>query len=68
MCQFCHTHGDGKKWYLNAENYSEELLDNLERRHYFQEFLPQYGQTWNGAKFEARFPKGLSISGLAAPD
>jgi len=25
MCEFCHSHGDGKKWYLKAENYSEEL-------------------------------------------
>jgi ferredoxin len=25
MCTFCHKHGAGKTWYLQAENYSEEL-------------------------------------------
>jgi Pyruvate/2-oxoacid:ferredoxin oxidoreductase delta subunit len=25
MCDFCHRHGDGKKWYLQAKNYSREL-------------------------------------------
>ncbi len=57
MCQFCHQHGDGKKWYLKAENYSEELLNDLERRRYLEEFLPKYG-SWQGAKIEADFQKG----------
>jgi len=26
MCQFCIKHGEGKKWYLNAKNYSDELV------------------------------------------
>ena len=26
MCEFCTTHGEGKKWYLQMKNYSEELL------------------------------------------
>jgi len=26
MCQFCTKHGEGKKWYLQMKNYSEELL------------------------------------------
>jgi ferredoxin len=26
MCEFCHEHGEGKKWYLQMKNYSEELL------------------------------------------
>ena len=25
MCTFCHKHGAGKTWYLQAQNYSEEL-------------------------------------------
>jgi Pyruvate/2-oxoacid:ferredoxin oxidoreductase delta subunit len=39
MCQFCHQHGEGKKWYLNAANYSEELLADLKRRRYIEEFF-----------------------------
>lgn len=26
MCEFCLEHGEGKKWYLNIKNYSDELL------------------------------------------
>ena len=58
MCEFCHAHGDGKKWYLNAENYSEELLNNLERRKFFEEFLPE-AKNWDGAKIEAGFQKAM---------
>jgi hypothetical protein len=34
MCEFCHTHGESKKWYLQAKNYCDDLLsDALRRRH-----------------------------------
>jgi len=29
MCEFCTKHGEGKKWYLRAENYSQELMRRL---------------------------------------
>ena len=32
MCEFCHQHGEGKKWYLQAKNYSEDLQSDLLRR------------------------------------
>lgn len=51
MCQFCHQHGEGQKWYLKAEHYSEELLNDLERRRYIREFLQKYGNE-EGSKFE----------------
>src|SRR3972149_568633 len=38
MCEFCVQHGEGKKWYLEAKNYSEELL-NEERKRYIVDFL-----------------------------
>ena len=56
MCEFCHSHGDGKKWYLKAENYSKELLDNLERRRFMEEFLAKTSEM-DGAKIEAGFQK-----------
>jgi len=28
MCEFCHKHGEGKKWYLNASNYAEGLYQD----------------------------------------
>lgn len=32
MCEFCLKHGEGKTWYLEASNYSEDLLSDLKRR------------------------------------
>ncbi len=26
MCEFCIQHGEGKQWYLQMKNYSNELL------------------------------------------
>ena len=39
MCEFCHKHGEGQKWYLRAENYSEDLLSDLRRRRFIQRFF-----------------------------
>lgn len=32
MCEFCTKHGDGKKWYLQAKNYSEDLTADVRRQ------------------------------------
>jgi hypothetical protein len=39
MCEFCHKHGEGKKWYLRAENYSEDLLSDVRRRKFIEDFV-----------------------------
>ncbi len=39
MCQFCHQHGEGEKWYFNAENYAEDLLSDLRRSKYIEHFF-----------------------------
>lgn len=39
MCEFCVKHGEGEKWYLNAANYSEDLLSDIRRRRLIEEFL-----------------------------
>ena len=39
MCEFCHKHGEGEKWYLRAENYSEDLLSDLKRRKFIGDFF-----------------------------
>ena len=31
MCEFCAKHGEGRKWYLRARNYSEDLVRNSKR-------------------------------------
>jgi len=39
MCEFCMKHGDGKVWYENAANYSNDLLSDLNRRRYIEQFF-----------------------------
>ncbi len=39
MCEFCLKHGEGKKWYLQAENYSDDLLSDIRRRKYIENFF-----------------------------
>jgi len=39
MCEFCLKHGEGKKWYLQAKNYSDDLLSDVERRRMIEEFF-----------------------------
>ncbi len=39
MCEFCHKHGEGKTWYLKAENYSDDLMSDLGRRGFIRDFF-----------------------------
>ena len=39
MCEFCSQHGDGKVWYKNAKNYSQDLVSDIGRRTYIAQFL-----------------------------
>ena len=43
MCEFCTQHGEGEKWYLQAKNYSLELL-NEERKRFAVDFLENIEQ------------------------
>jgi Pyruvate/2-oxoacid:ferredoxin oxidoreductase delta subunit len=60
MCQFCHQHGDGKKWYLKAEHYSEDLLSDMERRGYMNDFIREIG-SGNLSEFEEKFKPGMHV-------
>lgn len=44
MCQFCVEHGEGQRWYLNAENYAFDLASDLRRRDYVVNFISGFGQ------------------------
>jgi len=39
MCEFCVKHGEGKRWYLQAKNYSDDLLSDVRRQRFIEEFL-----------------------------
>jgi len=45
MCQFCVEHGEGKRWYLNAENYAYDLSSDLKRRGYVVDFIRGFPKT-----------------------
>jgi len=34
VCEFCLKHGEGRKWYLQARNYAEDMLSDIRRREY----------------------------------
>lgn len=48
MCEFCHQHGEGKKWYLNANNYAEDLMSDLRRRQFITNFFENPGHLASG--------------------
>lgn len=41
MCEFCHKHGEGRKWYLEARNYGEDLLSDARRRKMISGFFAE---------------------------
>ena len=61
MCEFCHKHGEGEKWYLNARLYSEDLLSDLKRRKFIEDFFIHPEHISDGeAQFE-RFKRAPSF-------
>ena len=50
MCEFCHQHGEGKKWYLKAENYAEDLMSDLRRRRFITQFFEHPGHLAKGER------------------
>jgi ferredoxin len=55
MCEFCLQHGEGQKWYLQAKNYSQDLLSDARRRKFIAEFFSVSAEE-----------QGQSVSGLDA--
>ena len=42
MCEFCHQHGEGKRWYLLMENYSQELFAMDNRQEFMHDFFANF--------------------------
>ncbi len=38
MCELCLKHGDGQVWYRNARNYAQDLLADVRRRRFIEDF------------------------------
>jgi len=39
MCEFCIKHGEGKKWYLQAKNYGDDLASDIKRQQFIERFF-----------------------------
>ena len=60
MCEFCVKHGDGKRWYLEAANYADDLMGDLRREKYIEEFLPEV--TANAGRWLRIIDRSLKVS------
>ncbi|WP_242395843.1 4Fe-4S dicluster domain-containing protein [Anaeromyxobacter oryzisoli] len=54
MCTFCVKHGEGKRWYLNAENYAADLESDLRRRGFMVDFVGQFERHRRGIEVGLR--------------
>jgi Pyruvate/2-oxoacid:ferredoxin oxidoreductase delta subunit len=65
MCEFCLKHGEGQKWYLQANNYSEDLLNDIRRRKMITNFAADGESTANSIERMEKFPNAPKfIQGL----
>lgn len=42
MCEFCASHGEGKKWYENIRNYTEEVFHQVNSEEHFKDYLSNF--------------------------
>jgi Pyruvate/2-oxoacid:ferredoxin oxidoreductase delta subunit len=45
VCRFCVEHGEGERWYLQAQNYAFDLESDLKRRDYIVGFIEGFEDT-----------------------
>ncbi|MFO7606566.1 MAG: 4Fe-4S dicluster domain-containing protein [Desulfurivibrionaceae bacterium] len=62
MCEFCISHGEGKKWYENMTNYSRELFLMVNSDAGLKDFLGRFGQSMHdniprAEKWKKRLPR-----------
>lgn len=57
MCEFCHKHGEGRKWYLEASNYSEDMLSDVRRRRFLERFVRDPGSLFGKTHYLDRIAK-----------
>jgi ferredoxin len=66
MCEYCHKHGEGKKWYLQAKNYSQELKCELEKKGVFDwKFVGRDLQRWERIRKAPFFIRALQEPNIA---
>ncbi len=61
MCEFCLKHGEGQKWYLQASNYSEDLLSDFRRRKIIENFATDIESTADSMKRLEKLPNAPKL-------
>ena len=60
MCEFCVSHGEGKKWYENMTNYSREMFLQVNSDENMKVFLAGFGQSMlRGSALAAKWKKRM---------
>jgi ferredoxin len=62
MCEFCVSHGEGKKWYENLKNYTHELFKSVNSEERLREYLMDFHRSLSveparAHKWKRRFPR-----------
>jgi ferredoxin len=66
MCEVCRQHGEGKIWYLQAKNYSQDLKNDLEKHGVFDwKFVGRDLQRWERIQKAPFFIKALQEPRIA---
>ena len=45
VCQFCTSHGEGKKWYENLRNYTEEVFNQVNSEQHLKAYLSNFAHS-----------------------
>ena len=56
MCEICSAHGPGKRWYLDASNYSEKLFRNEDRESFIRDFIVNFNENCKKIHRASLFP------------
>lgn len=64
MCEFCIKHGEGKKWYLNVKNYSQDLLSDIKRKTFIKNFFYDVDKGYKKySKYIDKLPLNVPVIG-----
>lgn len=66
MCEFCLKHGEGKKWYENIKNYSEDVIHKYHSEKKIKSFLNNLDRSMSqnvekAKRWKKRFPRAYDI-------
>ena len=62
MCQICTAHGPGKRWYLDASNYSMKLHKNEDREAFIKDFIVHFNKGCSKLQRASLFPIAKQIA------